>query len=230
MVRSVQEPGGVQEPWRCGTEGQSVGTAGWVGVGLGDLTDLFRPRCDSVKESTYLRDYPAHPALPGHLPPWHTQNFLPKLRIQSSPFKQRSQLWAGEQEKGVGFATAPKGARTHSQRCLAPLLSLLCQSCSALGRVTWARVGERTYKDACKNERVEHDTSTQCLNHTAHWVGLMGMLWEHMSFQPGETEYLASKYVHEATAGVRQRAASGCLGAELWAPKNCFAGASRWSV
>ena len=69
MVRSVQEPGGVQEPWRCGTEGQSVGTAGWVGVGLGDLTDLFRPRCDSVKESTYLRDYPAHPALPGHLPP-----------------------------------------------------------------------------------------------------------------------------------------------------------------
>lgn len=41
---AVTVPGGVQEMWRRGTEGQwSVGMAGWVGVGFGDLGDLFRP-------------------------------------------------------------------------------------------------------------------------------------------------------------------------------------------
>ena len=34
----VPIPGGVPEPWRCGTEEWSVGMAGWVG----DLTGLFQ--------------------------------------------------------------------------------------------------------------------------------------------------------------------------------------------
>jgi len=33
--------GGVQELWRCGTEGR--GQWGWLGVGLDDLSGLFRP-------------------------------------------------------------------------------------------------------------------------------------------------------------------------------------------
>ena len=44
-------PGGVPEPWRCGTEGR--GQQGWwglVGVGLGDPSGLFQPErfCDSM--------------------------------------------------------------------------------------------------------------------------------------------------------------------------------------
>jgi len=35
----VTIPGGVQEPWRCGTEGRS--RSAWVGVGLDDLSSLF---------------------------------------------------------------------------------------------------------------------------------------------------------------------------------------------
>ena len=40
---AVTDPGGVPEPWRCGTEGCGlVGTVGWVGVGCGDLGGLFQ--------------------------------------------------------------------------------------------------------------------------------------------------------------------------------------------
>ena len=39
VVDSV--PRGVQELWRCGTEGNDQW--GWVGVGLGDLRGLFQP-------------------------------------------------------------------------------------------------------------------------------------------------------------------------------------------
>ena len=47
---AVTIPGGVQEPWRCGTwgHGQWVGWVGlgvgWVGVGLGDLGGLLQPQ------------------------------------------------------------------------------------------------------------------------------------------------------------------------------------------
>ena len=41
-VGGVTIPGGIQELWRCGTEGR--GQWGWVGgVGLGDLRGLFQP-------------------------------------------------------------------------------------------------------------------------------------------------------------------------------------------
>mgnify|MGYP001852925745 CR=1 FL=1 len=44
--------GGVQEPWRCGTEGRGlVGSIGdgWT-IGLGDVSDLFQTLgfCDSL--------------------------------------------------------------------------------------------------------------------------------------------------------------------------------------
>ena len=36
--------GGVQEPWRRGTEGRGKWARwGWAGVGPGDLRDLFQP-------------------------------------------------------------------------------------------------------------------------------------------------------------------------------------------
>jgi len=39
----VTVPGGVQELWRCGTEGHISGHGGWAGVGPGDLRGLFQP-------------------------------------------------------------------------------------------------------------------------------------------------------------------------------------------
>ena len=39
---SLTVPGGVPEPWRCGTEGRSQ-QAWWGWVGLGDLRGLFQP-------------------------------------------------------------------------------------------------------------------------------------------------------------------------------------------
>ena len=40
----VTVPGGVSEPWGCGTEGRGQWAWwGWVGVGLGDLGGLFQP-------------------------------------------------------------------------------------------------------------------------------------------------------------------------------------------
>ena len=39
----VTVPGGVQELWRCGTEGRGQWVWwGWAGVGLEDLGDLFQ--------------------------------------------------------------------------------------------------------------------------------------------------------------------------------------------
>ena len=40
----VTVPGGVQEPWRCGTEGQLLWAWWeWVEVGPDDLSGLFQP-------------------------------------------------------------------------------------------------------------------------------------------------------------------------------------------
>jgi len=41
---AVTVPGGVQEPWRCGTEGRGQWAwCGWVGAGADDLSGIFQP-------------------------------------------------------------------------------------------------------------------------------------------------------------------------------------------